>query len=153
VVVETNSPSVAARRRGSPRVVALTMAAAAVTLATPAAAQTMSGSASQFNGGYGGSAGLNQPVNVSTRDENNNQVFINGSLQAPAGSVFSRSSGWSQNSSSGVGGSGLATAIGNNLTVVVQGSWNRVTVDSTQINNGDVSATTSLNGQVNLDGP
>jgi len=35
---------------------------------------------------------------------------------------------------------------------VVQGSYNRVTVDSTQINNGDISANASLNGRVNLDG-
>ena len=33
-------------------------------------------------------------------------------------------------------------------TVSVQGSWNRVTVDSTQINNGEVSAQTSLNGSL-----
>jgi holdfast attachment protein HfaA len=96
---------------------------------------------------------MNQAIDVSTRDENQNTVFVNGVMRAPAGSVFARSSGFAQQSSSGVGGTGLATAIGNNLTVVVNGSYHVVTVDSTQINNGDVSANVSLNGQVNLDGP
>jgi holdfast attachment protein HfaA len=117
-------------------------------LATPAAAQSMGGSGSQFNGGYAGS-NLNRAVDVSTRDDNNNQVFINGRLNAPNGSVFSDAQGVSR-SATGVGGGGYATAIGNNLNVIVQGSWNRVVVDSTQINNGDVSAQTSLNGALNL---
>jgi holdfast attachment protein HfaA len=127
-------------------------AAAAMLLASaPGASAQMNGSGSQFNAGYGG-AQLNRGIDVSTRDENNNQVFINGRMDAPEGSVFSRAGGASRSSSEGGvgGGRGLATAIGNNLTVVVQGSWNRVTVDSTQINNGDVSAQTSLNGSLDL---
>ena len=128
---------------------AAAVAAALCASATGAAAQ-MNGSGSQFNSGYGGGQ-YNRGIDVSTRDENNNQIFINGRMDAPSGSVFSRSSGASRSSSEGgVGGRGLATAIGNNLTVVVQGSWNRVTVDSTQINNGDVSAQTSLNGSLDL---
>jgi holdfast attachment protein HfaA len=118
--------------------------------ASGASAQNMNGSTSQFNSGYGGSQ-FNRGIDVSTRDANNNQVFINGRMDTPIGSVFSRSSGVSRSASSGgVGGGGLATAIGNNLNVVVQGSWNRVVVDSTQINNGDISAQTSLNGSLNL---
>jgi holdfast attachment protein HfaA len=131
-------------------VVVAACAAAALACASVANAQGMNGSSSQYNAGYGGSQ-FNRGVDVSTRDENNNQVFINGRMDTPIGSVFSKSSGVSRSSSSGgVGGGGLATAIGNNLNVVVQGSWNRVVVDSTQINNGDVSAQTSLNGSLNL---
>jgi len=139
--------------RNSMALAALALAAAA--LAAPAQAQSLNTGSSQFNGGYGGtSSSLNQPINVATRDQNNNQVFVNGVMQTPAGSIFSNANGVSQSSTSGgVGASGLATAIGNNLNVVVQGSWNRVTVDSTQINNGDVSANVSLNGQIQLDGP
>jgi holdfast attachment protein HfaA len=69
---------------------------------------------------------------------------------------------------------GGATAIGNNLQVIVNGSYNTVVVHSTQTNNGNVTATangstvsgltgttttttsasaaSSLNGQVNLNG-
>jgi holdfast attachment protein HfaA len=125
-----------------------------LTIAGAAQAQSMNASSSQFNSGWGGSGALNSPVNIGTRDANNNQVFVNGILETPQGSIFSTASGVSQSSTSGgVGASGLATAIGNNLNVVVQGSWNRVTVDSTQINNGAVTANTSLNGQIKLDGP
>jgi holdfast attachment protein HfaA len=119
-----------------------------------AEAQTLGASSSRFNAGYSGSGSLNAPINIATRDANNNQVFIDGVVQAPGGSIFSSASGVSQSSTAGgVGASGLATAIGNNLNVVVQGSWNRVTVDSTQINNGQVSASANLNGQIKLDGP
>jgi holdfast attachment protein HfaA len=113
-------------------------------------ARAQSYSSSQFNSGYGGTNGsnFNRGVDVSTRDENNNQIYINGRMDAPAGSVFSNSSGTSRAYSSGVGGGGLATAIGNNLNVVVQGSWNRVVVDSTQINNGEVTAQTGLRGSL-----
>jgi holdfast attachment protein HfaA len=40
---------------------------------------------------------------------------------------------------SGLGGSS-AQAIGNQLNVITQGNYNTVIVDSTQINNGDISA-------------
>lgn len=123
------------------------LAAALLGPCTSAAAQDMNGSVARFNSGYGGSD-LNRMVDISTRDENNNQILVNGRMQTPEGSVFSQSTGLSR--SGGVGGGGLATAIGNNLTVVVQGSWNRVTVDSTQINNGDVTAQTTLNGTLDL---
>jgi holdfast attachment protein HfaA len=45
-----------------------------------------------------------------------------------------------------------ATAIGNNLQVITQGNYNTVIVNSTQINNGDVTANNedSLNGELDL---
>ncbi|HTI67329.1 MAG TPA: holdfast anchoring protein HfaA [Caulobacteraceae bacterium] len=144
----------AAFAAGSARLVGAGATGLFLAVAAVAHAQTIGNNGGGFNSGYSGSsAGLNNPIDVSTRDSNQNSVFINGVMQAPAGSVFSRASGFSQTASSGVGSSGLATAIGNNLSVVVQGSYNRVTVDSTQINNGDISANASLNGRVNLDGP
>ena len=55
---------------------------------------------------------------------------------------------------SGVGtgwNTSTATAIGNQLNVVVVGSWNTVVVNSKQINNGDQTASTSsLNGKLNF---
>jgi holdfast attachment protein HfaA len=132
---------------------AAVLAATALAAAGGAHAQSLSNNGGSFNAGYGGSSALNQAIDVSTRDANQNTVFVNGVMQAPAGSIFARTSGFSQQGSTGVGGTGLATAIGNNLQVVVTGSYNVVTVDSTQTNNGDVSANVSLNGQVNLDGP
>lgn len=135
--------------------VATVLAAAALWLAAGAAeAQSIMNNGGAFNAGYGGmTGGLNNPIDVSTRDANNNTLLVNGVMQTPEGSVFSNASGFSQTASSGVGGTGLATAIGNNLQVIVQGSFNRVNVESTQVNNGDITATTSLNGKVNLDGP
>ena len=50
--------------------------------------------------------------------------------------------------SGGVGIGSGASAIGNNLVVITQGNYNTVIVNSTQINNGDVSASTTLNGGV-----
>jgi holdfast attachment protein HfaA len=137
-------------RPHSQRLLASAAALAAALFGCASAASAQSYNSSQFNSGYGGGSGsnFNRGVDVSTRDANNNQIYINGRMDAPAGSVFSNSSGTSRASSSGVGGGGLATAIGNNLNVVVQGSFNRVVVDSTQINNGDVTAQTGLRGSL-----
>jgi holdfast attachment protein HfaA len=137
------------RRRAARLTFGVGVCAAASALAVAASAQDMNGSVGRFNGGFGG-ANLNRSIDISTRDQNNNQVFVNGRMTTPEGSVFSQSTGFSRSGSGGVGGGGVATAIGNNLSVVVQGSWNRVTVDSTQINNGDISAQTSLNGSLDL---
>ena len=43
---------------------------------------------------------------------------------------------------------GSGTAIGNQLNVVTNGSYNTVIIDSTQINNGDQSVV--LNGELDL---
>jgi holdfast attachment protein HfaA len=37
-------------------------------------------------------------------------------------------------------GIGASSAIGNQLNVITQGNYNTVIIDSTQINNGDISA-------------
>jgi holdfast attachment protein HfaA len=149
--VQASRPTGGMRRMTAPCLGALAMTLVA---ASPAAAQTINNNGGSYNTGWNGAGSLNQGIDVATQDQNHNQTFINGILKAPAGSIFSQNTGVSQSSTTGgVGGQGLATAIGNSLNVVVQGSYNRVTVDSTQVNNGAVSANVSLNGQVNLNGP
>lgn len=106
------------------------------------------GSSSSFNAGYNMTAGEENRAAVGgTRDANNNRVITNGLLGG--GSV---QDGVQQGAISGSGnhGSGSATAIGNSLNVTVTGSWNTVIVDSKQINNGNQTATTSLNGELKL---
>lgn len=44
-----------------------------------------------------------------------------------------------------------ATALGNNITVITQGSGNTVTVNAEQTNTGSQSAIVVLNGRLNLD--
>ena len=115
--------------------------------ASAADAQTMSASSASYNAGYGRTAGQeNQPVNVQLSDTNGNMVVENGLIRNSAsGSVFASASAGVETSYSGAGGT--ASAIGNNLSVVVQGSYNTVIVNSTQTNTGAVTATTAVNGK------
>ena len=110
-------------------------------------AQTMSASSASYNAGYGRTAGQeNQPVNVQLSDANGNMVVENGLIRNSAsGSVFASTSAGVETSYSGAGGT--ASAIGNNLSVVVEGSYNTVIVNSTQTNTGAVTATTAVNGK------
>jgi holdfast attachment protein HfaA len=130
----------------------LLLAAALTALTGAAQAQTMSNGGSRNNAGYGGGSGssFNQPVQVGTRDLSGNRVIVDGVIQDGSGSsMFSRTSG-AGDAVAGVGGS--ATAIGNNLNVIVEGSHNTVVVNARQVNNGAIYAGTSLNGKVTLDG-
>ncbi|MAK82770.1 holdfast anchoring protein HfaA [Phenylobacterium sp.] len=111
-----------------------------------AQAQQMTTNSADFNAGWGRYAGSeNQPVDVSTRDANGNRVIVDGLiLTGEDQSSFSRSWG-SADAYAGVGASsGGASAIGNNLVVVTQGNYNTVIVNSTQVNNGAVSAGTQM---------
>jgi len=122
--------------------------AASLLLGTSGAdAQTMSASSASYNAGYGRTAGQeNQPVNVQISDANGNTVVENGLIRNSAsGSVFASTSAGVETSYSGAGGT--ASAIGNNLSVVVEGSYNTVIVNSTQTNTGAVTATTTVNGK------
>jgi len=132
----------------------------AATGADIAAAQSASGTLSAYSKGYGtSSGGFESPVDVSTRDANGNMTIVNGVMQSAAGSIFSNlatmgAAGASSGAGSSSGGTtsyGSATAIGNNLNVQVSGAYNTVIVNSTQTNTGAISATTVLNGKVNLD--
>ena len=115
--------------------------------ASGAAAQTMNASAASYNAGYGRTAGQeNAPVNVQLTDANGNMVVENGLIRnTAAGSVFASSSAGVETNYSGAGGT--ASAIGNNLNVVVEGNYNTVIVNSTQTNTGAVTATTTINGK------
>lgn len=134
--------------------------AAAIALAHGAAAQTMNANSASFNAGFGRTAGEeNRPVDVSLTDANGNTTLVNGLLQAPTGSLFGEvraavgtpattsSGGGAGDSFSGAGTGSSASAIGNSLNVVVQGDNNTVIVNSTQTNNGAVTATTSNSGK------
>jgi holdfast attachment protein HfaA len=117
---------------------------------------TAQSASSSFSGFSKSASGYEAPINVSTRDANGNMEIVDGVMQSPAGSIFSNlaSSGVSSSSASGYGGvvaSGQAVAIGNNLNVSVNGAYNTVIVNSSQTNTGAVSASTVLNGKVNLD--
>ena len=97
-----------------------------------------------------GAATQNTPSNFSLRDANGNLTMVNGQF---VGSSYSTSTGAQSASAygSGVGmqgaaGIGQATAIGNSLNVVVVGNHNTTVVDSSQINNGNQTATAELNG-------
>jgi holdfast attachment protein HfaA len=123
----------------------------ALAVAGVAQAQSLDSNSAAFNAGYGRVAGSeNHVVQYSTRDANGNRVIVDGVMLTGADqSVYSsgHSSG-SLDSYSGVGGYGSyggSTAIGNNLTVITQGNNNTVIVNSTQTNNGNISAGTNVN--------
>lgn len=76
-----------------------------------------------------------QPFEPGTRDANNNRVVLNGRIglegsTLPLGLMFS-------DASTLAGFDGNQLAVGNQLNVTVEGSWNTVIVNSTQINNGN----------------
>ncbi|MDC7685244.1 holdfast anchoring protein HfaA [Asticcacaulis sp. BYS171W] len=109
-----------------------------------ASAQTMSTTSTGFETGYGRTRGQEeQAVNVSTRDANGNRVLLDGVIVTGSdNSVYSQSKTYGAGDSySGAGALGGATAIGNNLSVTVSGNYNTVIVNSTQINNGNITAT------------
>lgn len=135
------------------------LGAAALALPTVAAAQSAGSSGmGSYQAGYGASRYTTaRPQTGSTRDQNGNRLIVDGIIQAGA-SAYSSASGGVSTSFTGAGGQGAqggttiggSTAIGNSLNVVVQGNHNTVIVNSTQINNGNVTAGTSLNGTLRL---
>jgi holdfast attachment protein HfaA len=127
------------------------VALAGLALVSAADAQTMTANSASYNAGYGRVADEeNQPVDVSLRDANGNLVAVDGVIQAGQDqSVFSNfGAGGAFDTASGVSTSSGASAVGNNLVVVTQGSNNTVIVNSTQTNTGNVSASSSLSGGV-----
>jgi holdfast attachment protein HfaA len=132
------------------------LSAALLLLPAVAAAQSAGSSGmSAYQAGYGGARfSTARPQSGSTRDANGNRLIVDGIIQAGASS-YSSATGGVSSSFSGVGGNGGmaiggSTAIGNSLNVVVQGNHNTVIVNSTQVNNGAVTAGTSLNGTLRL---
>ena len=114
--------------------------------------------AASYNSPYGLSAGAeNQTINPSLRDANGNLTLVNGQFTSSTvsqqtgvqsmGTISSGSLSSLGTSSSGTGAvSNGATAIGNSLNVVTVGNNNTVVVNSTQTNNGNQTASVSLNG-------
>ncbi|RZJ21343.1 MAG: holdfast attachment protein HfaA [Brevundimonas sp.] len=134
-------------------------AAAAIAIAVvavPVAAMAQSAGSSgmgTYTAGYGGSRySTAQPQSGSTRDANGNRLIVNGIIQTGASAYSSTSGGvGASGSASGNGQTiGGSTAIGNSLNVVVQGNHNTVIVNSSQVNNGNVTAGTDLNGTLRL---
>lgn len=114
-------------------------AVAVLAAAGPAAAQAPD-RLGDFENAYGAGYGsMERPIEASTRDPNGNRLIVNGRMMLGQGSLH----GGLTDSGSGLDDMGL-TALGNQLNVITQGSWNTVIIDSTQINNGDVNA--ELNG-------
>lgn len=143
------------------RMIQTALLGTATLLAATAVAQAQSTGASglsSFQGGYGNARStITSNTTGSTRDENGNRLIVDGIIQTGVSSYASSSSGVSSSwagvgSSSSSGGTtiGGATAIGNNLNVVVQGNHNTVIVNSRQTNNGNITAGTVLNGTLNL---
>lgn len=96
-----------------------------------------------------GAATQNTQSNFSLRDANGNLTLVNGQF---VGSSYSAATGVGAGGAMGGVGlqapgsvTGQATAIGNSLNVVVVGSHNTTVVDSSQINNGNQTATAQLN--------
>lgn len=130
------------------------IAIVAVLVAGQALAQSLSATSASYNAGYGRSPGDEERgvTHFGMRDSNGNLVAVNGIVTTGASAGASASAWGYGGVGTGFGQLGGATAIGNNLNVTVQGNWNTVIIDSTQINNGDVTANVELNGQVDLDG-
>ena len=146
--------------------VSLALGAIISSLYGSAQAQNMTTSYSSYEKGYGTSSRgqYEAAVDVSTRDANGNRVLIDGVIQTGwDSSAYNHAKTMGVGDTySGAGALGGATAIGNNLQVIVNGNYNTVNVTSTQINNGNVTATAngqtvtatdanSLNGKINID--
>lgn len=139
----------AAATPGLPALGALLAFGAALIWANDAMAEPFATTAGEFNTPYGESYGQeSQPFDPRTRDSAGNRTIISGrillgeesSTLPPSLAASYASSSASASASGGFGGFGGATAIGNQLNVIVQGDWNTVVVDATQTNNGDVTA-------------
>jgi holdfast attachment protein HfaA len=127
----------------------LALAAALAALAGTAQAQTMNANSASYNAGYGRTPDQeNQPVAATLRDANGNLVIVDGVIETGMdASVFANASaGGAVDQVSGVGSSGSASAVANNLVVVTQGNDNTVIVNSTQTNSGNVTADSSVTG-------
>lgn len=110
---------------------------AAILAAVPAEAQSRAGYANEFSRPYGINPGDElRPYDARTRDLNGNRVIINGRIVV-GDDLSNLPLGLYNADGSGLGFSGTGTAIGNQLVVTTQGSFNTVIVNSTQINNGD----------------
>ncbi|MEQ1808765.1 MAG: holdfast anchoring protein HfaA [Terricaulis sp.] len=106
----------------------------ALAFASAAHADPIPNGAGDFSSGFGmGYDSFDSPINPATRDENGNRTIVNGRMEIEG----SLTGGLQDSFATGFGAS---SAIGNQLNVITQGNYNTVIVDSTQINNGDITA-------------
>ncbi len=128
-------------------ILALTLPAKADAQTSPAASST-----GEFSRPYGFGYGQEfQPFDASTRDANGNRVILDGRIMtgdnlSTLSSSSASASAWSQ-ATAGAGFS-QSSAVGNQINVITQGSYNTVVVNATQTNSGN--QTTILNGGLNL---
>ena len=124
-------------------------------LTLPALAQPPSPAAQvsgEFERPFGYGYGEEQAAyDANTRDANGNRIILDGRImtgmdQSTLTTMSGSAGAWAQ--ATGGAGYSTGTAIGNQLNVITQGSWNTVIVNSTQINNGN--QTTVLNGKIDL---
>lgn len=128
---------------------------AATALCAPAAAQESH--PSDWSRPYGQAPGQETRPYAGARTRAGNRVVINGIIQTGVG-VSAQASAYGSAQSgagAGVGGGGYsgpfananASAIGNQLNVVVNGNYNTVVVNSRQTNTGDVTANAGANAR------
>lgn len=128
--------------------------AGTVALPVPALAQSTAargGTLSTYEAGYAnGRAMDSRTFDPSTRDSNGNRLIINGIIQADATGQTRSDGVVNPGRVSGAdyftSGASTAstTAVGNLLTVTVDGAWNTVIVNSSQANTGNVVANGSV---------
>lgn len=129
---------------------ALPAALAAIAFLAPCAiAQSAQTNPSEWNRPYGQSHQDSSQPYTGARSRAGNRVVINGIIQTGVGvsaqaSAFAQGSGSFQGGVQNGAGAGYAfhqaTAIANQLNVVVNGNYNTVVVNSRQINSGPVTA-------------
>ncbi len=123
---------------------------AAIFAASAAQAQSTAVNPSEWNRPYGQSYGSESQAYVGAR-VGGNRVVLNGIIQTGVGvsaqaNALAQSSGGvglTSQSQSGLFTSAGASAIGNQLNVVVNGNYNTVVINNRQINTGDVTANAS----------
>lgn len=106
-------------------------------------------SAPSLEAGYGNArAMVSGQFNPSTRDANNNRVVQDGLIQTGQGGSQLLNNAFMGGAATLQSGAISTTnyAVGNLINVQVSGTWNTVVLNSTQINNGSLSAVTTVNG-------
>lgn len=119
-------------------------------LACPALAQTAQargGSLATYEAGYANGRQMEgRTYAPSSQNGTGNRLIVNGIIQNDSSSYFASDGTGADQAASGAdyfsagAGSTNNTAIGNLLTVSVNGSWNTVIVNSTQNNTGTITA-------------
>lgn len=116
----------------------LTIALLATASAAPAHADAWGGGVSEYEAYYGVAPGdEDQPIDAGTRDANGNRLIVNGRIME----TTSLSGGVGESDDVFNQSIAASSAVGNQLNVITNGSFNTVIVDSTQNNSGDITAT------------